>query len=428
MQLPTSFRRLLAGAAATLALAAAPAAAQASIQLGVYTPGAPAEAKPLSEYAEMVGRQPDIVMWYRDLGQPLMYSNEIKNLGATGQTPLVTWEPYEQSLPEIASGSDDKYLHEAAAVAKSWGKPMMIRFAHEMNGNWYPWGASSATSTTSSSSYISAYRHVVDVFRADGAQNVKWVWSPNVQEATKYQMTPYFPGDDYVDYVGLDGYNWGTNNGESWQTFEQVFASSYATATQLTGDPVIVTETGSSEAGGDKAAWIRTSFMTTIPQKFPRISAVIWFNKAKEDDWRINSSQASLDAYRAVVNCPIYGGSGSCEGGEAPAEEPTKPKGKGKKPKVRSVHVTRTVPSTVDGQLSYGITQPGEVEIRVVPRGHKGAKAVIHRKSGKGHHRLPLARILHRRHLHLGKYRVIVTARNHEGRRSRPHKAHFRVI
>jgi len=428
MHLPRSLRRCVAGAVAAIALAA-PAGAQASIQLGVYTPGAPAEAGALSEYASMVGRQPDIVMWYRDFGQPLMYSNEIKNLGATGQAPLITWEPYEQSLSGIASGAYDKYLQESAAIAKSWGKPLMIRFAHEMNGNWYPWGASTATSTTNSASYVAAYRHVVDVFRASGATNVKWVWSPNVQESTKYQMAPYFPGDEYVDYVGLDGYNWGTNNGETWQTFEQVFSSSYAVATQLTSDPVIITETGSSEVGGSKADWIRTSFMQTIPQKFPRISAVIWFNRAKEDDWRINSSQSSLEAYRAVVNCPIYGGSGTCEGGsEAPAEEPIPKKGKGRKPKVRAVRVTSTVPTTVQGSVSYGITQPAEVQITVVPRGKSKKSTVIRRKSGRGHHRLPLARILHRRHLHVGRYRVVVTARNDEGRRSRPHKAHFRVV
>lgn len=427
MPLGSSLRRFAAATAAILALAAAPAAAQASIQLGVYTQGAPAEAGALSEYAAMVGRQPDIVMWYRDFGQPLMYSDEIENLGATGQTPLITWEPYEQSLDSISSGSYDKYLHEAAAIAKSWGKPLMIRFAHEMNGNWYPWGASSTTSTANSSSYVSAYRHVVDVFRGDGVQNVKWVWSPNVQEGAKYQMAPYFPGDEYVDYVGLDGYNWGTNNGETWQTFEQVFSNSYAIATQLTNDPVIVTETSSSESGGSKAEWIRTSFMQTIPQKFPRISAVVWFDKAKEDDWRINSSQASLEAYRAVVNCSIYGGSGSCEGGtEAPAEAPTKPKIKGKKPRVRAVHVTHTIPTTVEGSVSYGITQPAEVQITVVHRG--GKRTILHRHSGKGHHRLPLARIFHRRHLPVGRYRVVVTARNDEGRCSRAHRAHFRVV
>jgi hypothetical protein len=428
MPTPTArLRRLLTAAAAFLALAVAPASAQATIQLGAYTPGAPANASALTEYAAKVGRQPDIVMWYRDFGLPLMYSNEIRNLGATGQIPLVTWEPYGQSLSQIATGAYDKYLHESAAIAKSWAKPLEIRFAHEMNGNWYPWGASTSTSTSSAAAYVAAWRHVVDVFRADGVQNVKWVWAPNVQEGTKYQISPYFPGDSYVDYVGLDGYNWGTVGGETWQSAGAVFGSSYSVATQISTKPVIITEIGSSETGGDKAAWIRSAFMTEIPKLFPRVAAVVWFDKSQEDSWQIDSSQSSLEAYRSVVACSTYGGTGSCDG--LTPEQPSGGKpGKGKKPKVRTVHVTRTVPSTVTGTVSYGVTQPGEVQIKVIPRGNSGGGTVIRRKSSRGHHRLSLARILHRRKLHVGHYRVVVTAQNAEGRRSRPHKAHFRVV
>ena len=85
----------------------------------------------------------------------------------------------------------------------------------------------------------------------------------------------------------------------------------YSVVTQLSTKPVIITETSSSETGGEKAAWIRSGFMTTIPQSFPRVSAVVWFNKAQEDNWSIDSSQSSLEAYRAVVNCSIYGGNGA---------------------------------------------------------------------------------------------------------------------
>ena len=119
----------------------------------------------------MVGRQPDIVMWYRDFPQPLLYSNEVSNLRATGQTPMITWEPYEQSLSAIASGAYDSYLRESAQVAKNWGSTVMIRFAHEMNGNWYPWGSGK----TSPETFIAAWRHVVSIFRSEGATNVKWV-------------------------------------------------------------------------------------------------------------------------------------------------------------------------------------------------------------------------------------------------------------
>jgi Glycosyl hydrolase family 26 len=303
---------LLATVVAVATMAAVPASAGAKIELGVYTPGAPANAQALSDYAAMVGRQPDMVLSYRDFGQPLLYSNEIANLRATGQTPMVTWEPYGQGVAQIASGAHDAYLHASAKVAKAWGATLLLRFAHEMNGTWYPW----AGGNSSPDSYLAAWRHVVSVFRADGATNVKWVWSPNIQEGSKYPISPYFPGDSWIDYVGLDGYNWGTRNGERWQSLEEVFAPSYSIVTQLSSKPVIIAETGSSEIGGDKAAWIRKGLMTSIPQSFPRVSAVVWFNLAKEDDWRLDSSQASLDAYRAVVACSLYGGSGPCEGAD----------------------------------------------------------------------------------------------------------------
>lgn len=392
-----------------------PASASA-IQLGAYTPGAPANASALSEYASMVGRQPDIVMWYRDVGQPLMYSNEVANLRATGQTPMITWEP-TQSLSQIASGAQDSALHEAAKVAKSWGSTLMIRFGHEMNGTWYSWSGSPE-------SFVAAWRHIVSVFRADGVTNVQWVWSPNIQEGTKYPIAPYFPGDEWVDYVGLDGYNWGTANGETWQSLQEVFAPSYSIVTQLSSKPVIITETSSSETGGEKSAWIRSGFMTAIPQSFPRVSAVVWFNRSQEDDWRINSSQSSLDAYRAVVNCSIYGGSGACEG----ATEGSTGKKKRKKPTVRSVRVTQRVAPDITGAVSYAVTETAPVQIEIVPRRHPGRRFKVTRHSHKGRNRVPLERLLRKRRLRSGTYRVVIAARDEDGSRSRPHRARFRVV
>ena len=412
---------LLAPVLIVVALAV-PASASASIQLGAYTPGAPANASALSEYASMVGRKPDIVMWYRDFGQPLMYSNEIGNLGATGQTPLVTWEPYEQSLSQIASGAYDSYLHQSAQVAKAWGRTLMVRFAHEMNGTWYPWAGPNSTPSL----YIAAWRHIVSLFRADGVTNVKWVWSPNVQEGSKYPISPYFPGEEWVDYVGLDGYNWGTNNGERWQSLQEVFAASYSTVTQLSSKPVIFTETSSSEAGGDKSAWIRKGFMSTIPQSFPRVTAVVWFNKTQEDDWRINSSQASLDAYRAVVNCSIYGGTGPCEAASEGTSTPT-PKKKHGRIAVRSVRVTQIVTPDVSGVVQYGLSDTAQVKIEVVPSGHPAKRSKVVQRSHRGHNRVSLQRLVRQRSLRAGAYRVVVTAHNGEGR-SRRHQTRFRVV
>jgi hypothetical protein len=304
---------LFAAASISLGIAASGSAA-AAVKLGVYVAsqgevGAPEDARVLDSYAAMVGRKPDIVMTYSNVTDPLLTQTEISNLRARSETPLVTWQLYRSgwsgptvSLREIAAGNYDADLRNAAELAKSLPFTVMIRFAHEMNGNWYGWSGDPPA-------YIDAWRHAVTVFRQAGASNVRWVWAPNVDTGA-YPFSAYFPGDRWVDYVALDGYNWGTAGlgVNRWQSLYQIFAPSYARITKLSSKPLIISETASSEAGGDKAAWIREGFLTTIPQRFPRVAAVIWFNRDQEEDWRINSSTASLNAYRQVVATPLYGG------------------------------------------------------------------------------------------------------------------------
>jgi Glycosyl hydrolase family 26 len=398
------------------AVMALPASASATIKLGIFNSGAPGNAQTVADYTTLVGRQPDIVMWYQDFGNSLLTSKEISTLNETGQAPMVTWEPYDQSLSSIANGSYDSYLRQSAQAAKAWGGELMIRFAHEMNGTWYPWSRSS--------SYVSAWRHIVSVFRAEGATNVRWVWAPNVDRTGAMPFSSYFPGEEWVDYVGLDGYNWGATPENTWQSLEQVFSASYAKITALSAKPLIITETASSEIGGDKAAWIRTGFMKTIPQQFPRVTGVIWFNKAQEDNWPLTSSEAALNAYRAVVACSLYGGSGPCEGGEESSGG--KKRGK-KKLAVRSLRVTRRVSSPAKGAVSYGLTDAAQVRIEIVPRGRPAKRFRVLRHSHRGHNRVALERLVRRHRLRAGSYRVVISARNREGDRSRPRKDHFRV-
>ena len=425
---------LLAAASLLGSCAALPASASATVQLGAYTPGAPASAQALSGYAAMVGRQPDIVMWYREFEQPLIYSNEAANLRATGQTPMVTWEPAGEDLSQIAAGAYDGYLEESARIAKSWGGTLLIRFAHEMNGTWFSWSGSNS----SPADFVAAWRHVVSVFRAEGAGNVRWVWSPNIQEGGKYPIAPYFPGEEFVDYVGLDGYNWGTGGGEKWQSIQEVFGPSYAIVTQLSSKPVMIAETSSSEAGGEKAAWIHDAFLTEIPRDFPRVAAVVWFNKVKEDDWRIDSSQASLDAYRAVASCSLYGGSERCEtaspsapaaGEPHPSEGGGRPK-KGRKrgrPVVRSLRVTRRARASSGVAVSYRLSQAAGVRIAIVPRRRGGARVALRRHGREGRNEVSLGGLIHRHRLGAGGYRLVVVARR-GGRLSQPRRACFRVL
>jgi hypothetical protein len=242
-------------------------------------------------------------------------------------------------------------------------------------------------------------------------------------------FSAYFPGEEWVDYIGLDGYNWGSTPGNKWSSLEEVFSSSYAKITQLSAKPLIITETSSSEVGGDKAEWIRTGFMKTIPEKFPRVTGVIWFNKAQEDNWPLTSSQASLDAYREVVGCAVYGGTNPCA--TTAAVEADKPK-----LVVESVHVTPTVdqpqaaPSAPAGTVSYKVTHKSKVRIRIQYRTRHGryrARIYRARVSHAGRNRLTLKRLIRHHRLRRGSYRVTIAAYG-EGQRSKPRRAHFRVV
>ena len=418
--------------------AAVPAGAEAApVQLGVFLPGGAGSGTALDAYSSTVGRRPDIVMMFRNMGGPLLYSSEVTNLKARNITPLVTLEPYVSggvaSFPDIIAGRYDSYFRHEADAMKALGMTVDIRFAHEMNLLSSDWGPGSDGNT--GSAFAEAWRHIVSIFREEGATNVKWVWAPNVDYGGR-PFNQFYPGDEWVDYVGLDGYNWGTgSSGSSWQTFSKIFASSYATITQLSSKPLIVTETASSEIGGSKAAWIEQAFLTTIPQEMPRVSAVVWFDENKEQDWRIDSSQSSLDAYRKVVASSLYGGTQAPAPEAPPVEpapvveelevtpEPTPP------PVVKGGHHKRLHGSVkLRGAIKYKISAPGLVRM-VLKRRHSDARPLAFAAvQGAGRQRVGFAKLVGDRNLDRGKYRVSVVAFSQTGAHSSPRRHGFRIV
>jgi hypothetical protein len=414
---PTRPKIILAAAVAALALTAVPASASATIKLGAFNSGGPSVTSFAGEFSSQIGRQAEITMWYHDFGDSLLTSSEISALNSSGQIPMVTWEPYNQSLSSIAGGSYDSYIRTSARTAKSYGRELMVRFAHEMNGNWYPWARSS--------SYVPAWQRIVDIFRQEGASNVKFVWAPNVDRTGAMPFAGYFPGENYVDYIGLDGYNFGDTSGNAWSSLEGVFSSSYAKITALSAKPLIITETASSEIGGSKAEWIRVGFLKTIPEKFPRVTGVVWFNKDQEDRWRIDSSQASLEAFREVANCTLYGGTVPCSGATAPpAEEPVAVEEVTVPPKV---HGKKRRPK---GRLSYRLSRDARVRITVQKRKGRGfaRRAEMVKVSHSGRSRVPLRALLTAEKLSPGPYRVTIQAKNLKGTGHSLRRAHFRVL
>jgi hypothetical protein len=282
-------------------------ASSGSIAIGVY-PGYnfPAD---IDTYTQLAGKAPNVVMWFESWNEPLYYSGQVAGIDARGVTPLITWSPEGYNLADINAGKYDAYIKTQALAAKSYGKPMMIRLAHELNGTWQTFCP--CVSGQTNQQFIDFWRRTVDIYRANGATNVRWVWSPNIYTAAQQGGKAFdamYPGDAYVDWVGLDGYNFGPPN-NSWQSLSQVFKYSYDDITKLTTKPLMFAEWGSTENAGDKAAWIRQGFLTDIPQQMPRVKLVVSFDRVAESDFRINSSPTSLSAYQDVVMSPLYNGS-----------------------------------------------------------------------------------------------------------------------
>lgn len=217
---------------------------------------------------------------------------------AAGRIPLVNWEPHNIDFNKIVDGSLDATIKARAKGSKALGKKFFLDFSAEMNGD-EAWDGNNAPL------YVAAYRHIHDIFVAEGATNVVWAWCPNVVDihgGNKNTMD-YYPGDAYVDWTGVDGYNWGTKNG-GWQSFQQVFANIYPLLAAKK-KPIIIGEMSSAQVGGDKAKWI-DEIVPTLRTDYPLIKCLIWFDINKERDWRISSSPESEAAFIRMAKNPYF--------------------------------------------------------------------------------------------------------------------------
>ncbi len=250
------------------------------------------------------------------------YMNNTRNRGSI---PMVDWGSWflgygfnqpDFQLRDIYGGAYDGYITQWALDAKAWGHPFFLRFDWEMNGNWqFPW--SEQLNGNQPGDYIKAWRHVHDLFTQNGARNVTWVWCPNISGDTTRPMASLYPGDAYVDWTCLDGYN----KDSTWISFNTVFTGSGITwiknsyneiLTVAPSKPLMIGEFASLEAGdggAKKAAWIKDALLTQLPTYFPRIKAIVWFNWNDNNPamtFPIESSDASIAAFAAGIKPAYY--------------------------------------------------------------------------------------------------------------------------
>ena len=241
----------------------------------------------LTPFETLVGKPVNIrsVFYAFGDGFPVSYAS---SLGAKGKTLLIFWEPVS-NLDSINNGSQDSIIKKFATDAGTYGYPVILAPFHEMNGNWDVWDGT--VGTNSPAKFITAWKHVHDLFI--GVTNVKFALDYNagsVPDVSGNQYNDYYPGDAYVDYVGVDGFNFGN----PWQSFQSIFSTPLAKLATY-HKPIYIFSIG-SVAGSQKATWITDALSVQI-KNYPVVGWV-WFNQNGADgNWLVNSDAASLTAF-----------------------------------------------------------------------------------------------------------------------------------
>jgi hypothetical protein len=266
------------------------------------------------------GQHMAYVMWYVKWGDAqtgAFNAAAVNDVLRHGSIPQISWQssnPYNYADPAftdsaIAAGSQDAYLHTWAAGLRAIAATVQVRLDYEMNGSWSPWAPGNYGNTPSS--FVAMWRHVHDLFAADGVTNVQWLWTPNTDFPAAIPMASVYPGDAYVDWLGMDGYNHIPFNPDGrWDSPSQVFGQTLAELEAISSKPLMISEVGCAEAGGDKAQWIAQFF--AYVRATPRIHDFIWFDISKETDWRIDSSASSLAAFNAGLRAGDTTRSATC--------------------------------------------------------------------------------------------------------------------
>lgn len=301
---------------------------------GLYTAQSPFSWSEFDDVSSKVGVQPNSAGYFQGWDKDFR-ADAVQRSWAKGDLPIITWESQsstagnnqadqpEYSLGNIIRGDFDTYLKKYAADIVANGQPVGIRLDQEMNATWYPWseddGHGNSVNGNSAGQYVAMWQHVHKIFSAQGANAyVNWIWAPNrVNNLTKTHKTleytkSLYPGDAYVDWIGMSGYERPSGDGPQDGSFEDTFADTLALLRNVpdTSKPIFLAEIGATEGGGLKAGWIDKLFTALSLPENKDIIGFSWFsltvtttlnNQLVTNDWRLNSTSTALQAFSAGI-------------------------------------------------------------------------------------------------------------------------------
>jgi hypothetical protein len=261
--------------------------------LGVYERGTPRTYQPVADFARAAGKQPNLVGYYSGWGEHFAtsFAETVRRHGAV---TILQIDPTYASIPAIAAGGYDGYLRSFADSVRDFGHPVVVGFGHEMNATWYSWGYGHVRPAT----FVAAWRHIVTLFRRQGASNVTWLWTINADLRGTGPIASWGPGAGYVTWVGIDGYYYRRSD-----TFAGVFGRTIVQVRAFTNKPVLVSETGVGPGAGQSA---KIANLLAGMRQYQTLG-LVWFDIAQNDgiyhqDWRIEDSPAAEAAFRRGVH------------------------------------------------------------------------------------------------------------------------------
>jgi mannan endo-1,4-beta-mannosidase len=272
--------------------AAAVLPASLASYLGVYEKGAPDTYQAVEEFTRAAGRPPNLVGYYGGWGEPFKasFAATVRRHGAA---TLLQWDPTLAAVSLIAAGGYDAYLRSFAGSVRDFGGPVVIGFGHEMNASWYSWGYGHVPAAT----FVAAWRHIVTLFRAQGAENVTWLWTLQADEPGTGPVASWWPGAQYVTWIGIDGYYYRPS-----ESFFSVFGQTIAQVRMFTGQPVLLSETAVGPQAGQA---------DKIPGLFVGMReygtlGLVWFDIAQHQgtyhqDWHMEDNPAAAAAFRRAA-------------------------------------------------------------------------------------------------------------------------------
>lgn len=292
----------------------------------------------IKEFEDLVGKQTAWVYfsdnWFDGIKYPWNETEAIRDAGSVPfirMMPRSDWDGYKQdpnySMQNIIDGKYDLELHQYARDAKGYGSPLLIEFGTEVNGDWFPWNGSyngggqkddygDPEKPDGSERFIDAYRHIIDIFKEERANNVTWFYHVN---ATTYpedywnRMKAYYPGDEYIDWIGVSVYGPQTPS-DQWKSFTDVMDENYRELDEITAaKPIALVEFGTIDpsAGFTKADWINNALTAITSNRYPRIKAISYWHSRWEDEgvvsnMRLDSTPESIKIYRELINSPVF--------------------------------------------------------------------------------------------------------------------------